>query len=504
MMKKLVYAASFLAISAVSASAQSAPNFGGTSAGVIGGYGWGHSNQTDPGPIPAPISNPDDDGDGHYSLNGGTLGGAAGYDRQDGRWVFGLLGDLSWADVAGQSAVCGSMTPVPHPCGTRLEALGTFRGRIGLAVGPAANWLIYGTGGLAIGDVHGWDSLTPASGNDWRAGWTLGAGVETPFAPNWTVKLEYLYVDLGKSQVFNFAPGIPESVSVTANLVRLGINYKFGDPAPAAAPRLYTKAPYLKAPALAGNPWAGWYIGLNAGYVDGTRGIGTDAFVTSTSSYIPTSTAMAAGATSRLSAGQGGFIGGAQAGYNYLLSPTVLAGIEADFQGSSLKGNAALSSVTPIAGAGAGSSFATTITASRSLDYLGTMRARLGATITPAVLLYATGGLAYGGVTSSTAIGQTAITGNPPPATATGGSFSDARVGYVVGAGGEWLLQSKWSAKIEYLHYDLGSANYGTGGVGNNVGPTSLPGNGIASIATTTHVRFDGDIVRFGINYHLN
>ncbi len=396
------------------------------------------------------------------------------------------------------------MTVTPHPCGTKLDALGTFRGRVGYAAGANGNWLLYATGGLAIGDVRGWDSLTPASGSDWRAGWTVGAGVETAFAPNWTAKLEYLYVDLGNAQVFNIVPGVPESVGFTANIVRAGINYKFGGPA--AAPQYYTKVPYTKAPAIAaGNGWSGWYAGLNAGFVNGASKLNTDASVASNSTTPVTAPAMASGATSQLSNGQGGFLGGAQAGYNYMFSPMFLAGVEADIQGSSLRASASTSTqvLTDTTSGPNTGSWLTNIAASRSVDYIGTIRGRLGAAVTPSLLLYGTGGLAYGGVKSSTTINQTtAIAGVPP--TATSGSFSDTRVGYTVGGGAEWMFLSKWSVKAEYLYYDLGSANYGTGGVAVNEGPTNLPGFGIASIATSSRVHFNGNIVRVGVNYHLD
>jgi outer membrane immunogenic protein len=187
--------------------------------GIEGGGGWGHSDQTDTRRTV---------GDGHFSVNGGLVGGTLGYNWQTGPWVFGLEGDYSWSDIAGQSDICG-FDP-PHPCGTKLDSLGTLRGRIGHTAGAAGNWLIYGTGGLAVGDVHGWDSLFPASGTEFRAGWTVGAGIETSFAPHWTAKLEYLYVDLGKSHVFDILPGVPETVSFTANIVRVGVNYSFSGP----------------------------------------------------------------------------------------------------------------------------------------------------------------------------------------------------------------------------------------------------------------------------------
>ena len=90
-------------------------------------------------------------------------------------------------------------------------------------------WLPYVTGGLAVGEVHAWDALTPASGSAFRAGWTIGAGFETVLAPNWTFKLEYLYMDLGSAHLFDIVPGVPETVSFRDNIFRIGINYKFWD-----------------------------------------------------------------------------------------------------------------------------------------------------------------------------------------------------------------------------------------------------------------------------------
>jgi outer membrane immunogenic protein len=148
-----------------------------------------------------------------------------------------LEGDYSWADISGSSSVCG-FAPA-HPCGTKLDSFGTFRGRLGYATGADGTWLPYVTGGLAVGEVHGWDALTPASGSKFMAGWTIGAGIETAFAPNWTAKLEYLYMDLGSATLFDVVPTVPETVSFKANLIRIGIDYHFGGPAP--PPPLLTK-----------------------------------------------------------------------------------------------------------------------------------------------------------------------------------------------------------------------------------------------------------------------
>jgi outer membrane immunogenic protein len=231
-MKRIVLSAAFAAATAMG-SAHAADWTGGY-VGIEGGYGQGHSNQTDPG-IPAPIIQVPTQpvGDGSYSVNGGVVGGTLGYNWQTGPWVFGVEGDYSWSGIQGRSNVCGPTTVTPHPCGTKLDSFGTLRGRVGHTVGATGNWLLYGTGGLAVGNVYAWDALTPASGSQFRAGWTVGVGIETAFAPNWTAKFEYLYMDLGKANYFNIVTVpvvVPETVSLTANIVRAGINYKFGGP----------------------------------------------------------------------------------------------------------------------------------------------------------------------------------------------------------------------------------------------------------------------------------
>jgi outer membrane immunogenic protein len=150
-----------------------------------------------------------------------------GYNRQAGAWVFGLEGDYAWANIEGSSNNCGAASPVPHACASRVESLGTLRGRIGYAVGPTGNWLPYATGGVAVGELKASDSFFPASGSNFRAGWTVGGGLEVGLTPNWTAKVEYLYVDLGSRWTFDVVPGVAETVGFNANIVRAGIDYKF-------------------------------------------------------------------------------------------------------------------------------------------------------------------------------------------------------------------------------------------------------------------------------------
>jgi opacity protein-like surface antigen len=231
----------------------------GFSAGVAVGFGWGNSKQTDSG-IPCGFfgtcggsgsnSSSSSSGsssggsssssgsgssssgggalsaDGSYSPSGGIFGGTLGYDWQQAHWVVGIEGDYSWTGLDGKSATCGASSPLPHACGTRLDSLGSLRGRVGYALGPTGNWLPYLTGGVAAGEVYAWDALLPASGDAFQVGWTVGAGLQSALAQNWSVKIEYLYVDLG-SQKFNVVPGVPENATFKASIFRAGLAYQF-------------------------------------------------------------------------------------------------------------------------------------------------------------------------------------------------------------------------------------------------------------------------------------
>src|SRR6266850_3965893 len=291
-------------------------------------------------------------------------------------------------------------------------------------------------------------------------------------------------------------------IVLTAAFVALGLASAFAADLPS---RTYAKAPATAAPAY---NWSGWYGGLNAGWVGGSGSVSNDASIVSTSSAPENAEAMASGATNTADKSSG-FIGGGQFGYNYQFSHLFVAGFEADIQGLS-GAHKRSSSVIPLLdgqseGEGNIASVVTNSTTTRDLSYLGTLRARIGVLAVPSFLLYATGGLAYGGVKSDTTIAQSVTnTDRPPPSTLTSGSFSGTRVGYVVGGGGEWMLSANWSAKLEYLHYDLGSATYATGGLANNTDQTSLKGDGTAAVATSSKVRFNDNIVRVGVNYHFN
>jgi outer membrane immunogenic protein len=210
---------------------------------------------------------------------------------------------------------------------------------------------------------------------------------------------------------------------------------------------------------------------------------------------------MQSGATSELGDRDTAFAGGGQIGYNFQLSPLWVFGIETDIQKTWLKSNA--SSTTLTESGSTGDFLQTTTENSRELTYLGTLRARAGVTLQPDLLLFMTGGLAYGGAKPSTTLDQGGAGINPPVVTTTG-SISDTLVGWTVGGGVEWLFGANVSAKAEYLYYDLGTVNYGTGSLSHDFLPTPFPGSGIGTVATSSSTKFNGSDIRVGINYHLN
>jgi len=139
----------------------------------------------------------------------GFVGGVqAGYNWQNGAFVFGLEGDIQATGAEETFAPWKFSNPW----------FGTVRGRAGFAFN---NILFFGTGGLAFGELRA--TTFGLSESHTNAGWTLGAGAEMGFAPNWSAKIEYLYVDLANS---NFVV-TGASNGYRFGLIRAGVNYRF-------------------------------------------------------------------------------------------------------------------------------------------------------------------------------------------------------------------------------------------------------------------------------------
>jgi outer membrane immunogenic protein len=140
--------------------------------------------------------------------------------------VLGLEADLDWAGLTGSSSVaaCGAIgATAGAACQTKSDWLSTARGRVGYAFDRI---LVFATGGLALTNLQLVLTQT-GSGNDVIAGWTIGAGVEFAFADNWTAKAEYLFADFGTTKCFSQSICPTAGVSLSENIIRGGINYKF-------------------------------------------------------------------------------------------------------------------------------------------------------------------------------------------------------------------------------------------------------------------------------------
>lgn len=245
------------------------PTWAGGYIGINLGGAWGEGSPsfsnpfTSPGSIfavcgspagvapAAPIGGPSTDCGRGSSFIGGAQ---AGYNWQTGAWVYGVEVDGAWQRLINRSftrfgsnptggAPMGSVATDTAYVRSEMDGLGTFRGRIGYA---PSNWMVYVTGGLAVGGVNNSVTEILAPGNacfaggcrvatddSIRAGWTVGAGAEWMFAPKWSVGAEYLYVDLGKSTITAGPIGgffTNTSVSTfenTEHVVRAKVNYHF-------------------------------------------------------------------------------------------------------------------------------------------------------------------------------------------------------------------------------------------------------------------------------------
>lgn len=167
----------------------------------------------------------------------GVLGGAqAGCNYQTGPWVFGAEGDFSWTGMEGSHHYNGG-NPFTgdYLHTTKLDWIATITGRIGYAFDRS---LLYVKGGVAWdhGKYQMFYAPNPAfsySDAQTRTGWIVGAGWEYAFDRNWSVKLEYNYIDMGKKDVWwnylNSTPPDPWSyhVSQKINVVKTGFNYRF-------------------------------------------------------------------------------------------------------------------------------------------------------------------------------------------------------------------------------------------------------------------------------------
>ncbi len=205
------------------------------------GYGWGEN--TNPS-ISSNFIDPTDPTENFFPglKPAGVIGGGQiGYNWQvNPNWVVGLEADFQGADIKDSAANTLSgfvgRTPfsITEGLSEKLDFFGTGRLRLGWAAG---NWLFYGSGGVAYGNVKSTISVSDTLGDlvagsrsETRAGWAAGGGVNYAVTPNWILGVDYLHYDLGRTTVKGTdASGdvVSASQKVGGDIVHGVINYKF-------------------------------------------------------------------------------------------------------------------------------------------------------------------------------------------------------------------------------------------------------------------------------------
>jgi outer membrane immunogenic protein len=215
------------------------PTWTGWYAGLNAGAVWGDDDVSwlvTSGFTAAGAADLNNSSPGRVRTAGFTGGGQLGYNFQFQSLVAGLEADVQYTAVDGTRSILSQVFLNPYAQSVDSHWLSTTRGRLGFAYGP---WLLYGTGGLAVAHVgysdnflglHGVGPINSSS--DYTAlGWTAGGGAEWAFASRWSVKLEYLFVDLGShTDSATNATGravVAHMHSLTEDIARIGVNYRF-------------------------------------------------------------------------------------------------------------------------------------------------------------------------------------------------------------------------------------------------------------------------------------
>jgi outer membrane immunogenic protein len=170
-----------------------------------------------------------------YDLDSWVGGGQVGCNAQFDRWVIGIEGDFSFGEKSETREF--DTVGLDNPITLTSNWNASLRGRLGWAWDRT---LVYATGGAAwmrLGvqtidfDAGVFVPEASLSARQTLVGWTVGAGIEHAFTPNWTARIEYLYADYGRERFFHgitTAEFFPTDVEVHTHTVRVGVNYRFG------------------------------------------------------------------------------------------------------------------------------------------------------------------------------------------------------------------------------------------------------------------------------------
>jgi len=248
---------------------------------------------------------------------------------------------------------------------------------------------------------------------------------------------------------------VKKSIACIVALVAFGLTGATAEEMAVPPSQFITSArvPYL--------PWTGFYVGINGGYAWGNSSV----------AFTPNDAAALAGTCGGVGSGalkgqcinpvdfhRDGAVAGGQFGFNWQVNSHWLVGAEADYQWSNLDGS--VNSAFRLGDVGA-----TNMVASQTVASFGTIRARAGVVLAPPLLLYGTGGLAFGQVRENLRV--PAASSNTVPATGGfsyactvgtscfAGSASQTLFGWSAGAGAEYAITSNLIFRTELLYVHL-------------------------------------------------
>ncbi|WP_256805947.1 outer membrane protein [Bradyrhizobium sp. Bra64] len=418
------------------------------------------------------------------------------------QWVAGLEGDVGFADQS-TTRQSQAFSPgfsffarPPDRLTVKTDWDASLRARLGFLLTPAT--LAYATGGVAwqrseFSSICAIDGcldfgLSPSviSASRIQAGWTVGGGIETALGGNWIARAEYRYADFGATP-FTIArtgpsgsPLNPTSdnfdLKMRTHNASFGVAYKFDDPIVAGAQAAITKA------APIATSWTGPYFGLGLG----ARALQANAAARSE---------VFGGAPIPIAEHVVPFNGTAfraspYAGVNWQFAPKWVAGIEGDAGFADRSATLAGYPVSP--------AFGTFHEAADSLvvktTWDASLRARLGFLVTPATLLFASGGAAWqhDEVTSTCGSAPCRTLFNLSPSVI---ANSTTKLGWTIGGGLETALGHHWLARAEYGFADFGTSTY-------RISRTShfAPSNTV----DTFDVTLRSHVATFGLAYQFN
>jgi len=407
-------------------------------------------------------------------FKGGVYGG---YNWQVApRWVLGLEADWMWG---GQTATLRSAAfPSTGPTFSLGFARDTFRvkaewdasvrGRVGFLVTPSI--MAFATGGATFMSVEMTSqcgapgggpcafSLAPttATVSDSVIGWTVGGGVEAMITPNWSLRGEYRYADYGTNNYSVTRAGggttrvVGYDLDFKTHSALFGLAYAFGG----------RKAPTdHPTSVVAAHHWSGFYLGGAVG-ARSAQAKGNVTAVTNSNFNSFCDTLAPFGGCRGQQLDSTGAKGGIYAGYNWHAAPRWVLGVEADWMWADheavLSGHIFPSTVNSFALTAVGGDSFTLKT-----QWDASLRGRVGHLVTPSVLVFATAGVSWMSIkTSSVCTAVTASCSAIATLTPLTASVSDIVVGWTVGGGVEAMIAPDWLVRAEYRYADYGTSDY--------------------------------------------